>query len=255
MYRRSFVAAVAAVALLAGSGLAWADDADIETDAATSGDTFFTYGYDVVNHLLVTGIHPVDAVDPVDCTVATGEYDVGYGTDDDGTISVETVEQDGVAVVFPSDTDGEVTGVAYDDDGNPCTLEAIVVAGPNGQVNHGQVVSAFSRALDIAGKGCVMRWIAQSGFGKGDAQVQTGDVDPMFAPMDTGTIDLVTVMAACDKGSKGDGTDDEAGEDVTGADTKPDKPDKPNKSDKAKKDAPGKPESPGNSGNAPGHNK
>lgn len=252
MYRRiRLVAAGAAFALLAGSGLAWA--ADDEADTAEPSGTFFTFGYDVVNHLLVTGIHPVEAVEPVDCTLAEGKYDVSYGAGDDATIPVETVEQEGDAVVFASDADGEGTGVAYGDDGNPCTLEAILVAGPNGQVNHGQVVSAFSQAIDIAGKGCVMRWIAQSAFGKGDQQVRTGDVDPTFAPTDAGTIDLVTVLAACDKASKDDGTDDEESGDGDGP---PDvKPNKADKADKAKKAAPGKPESPGNSANAPGHNK
>ena len=258
MFRRiRVVAAVAAAALLAGSGLALA--ASGESEDSSPSDTFFTFGYDVENHLLVTGIHQVEAVEPVDCTVATDSYDVGYGTGEDGTISVDTLEKSDEQVVFSSEGD-DGTDIAYGDDGNPCTLEAIVVAGPNGQVNHGQVVSAFSRALDIAGKGCVMRWIAQSGFGKGDEQVRTGDVDPTFAVMDTGTVDLVTVMAACEKGAKDDGADDESeGSDSadieSGKADEPDKPGKADKPDKSKKDAPGKPESPGNSANAPGHNK
>lgn len=254
MFRRiRLVAAGAVFAVLAGSGLAWA----AADDAASSqpGDTFFTFGYDVENHLLITGIHPLQAVEPVDCTVAAGTYDVGYGIAD-GTVSVDAVEGGDGPVVFSSGgdvEDGEITDLAYGEDGNPCTLAAIVVAGPNGQVNHGQVVSAFSQALDIAGKGCVMRWIAQSGFGKGDEQVRTQDVDPAFAPMDTGTIDLVTVLAACDKGgAEVDDTDDGAGDGSNASDVKPGKADKPAKADKA---APGKPESPGNSANAPGHNK
>lgn len=249
MLRRiRLIAAGAVFAVLAGSGLAWAavDDAG----SSQPGDTFFTFGYDVENHLLVTGIHSLQAVEPVDCTVAAGTYDVGYGTGDDGTVSVDSVEGGNGPVVFSSGgdiEDGDVTDIAYGEDGNPCTLAAIVVAGPNGQVNHGQVVSAFSQALDIAGKGCVMRWIAQSGFGKGDEQVRTQDVDPAFAPMDTGTIDLVTVMAACDKGdAEVDDTDDGAGDGSNASDAKP---------DKAAKAAPGRPASPGNSANAPGHNK
>jgi hypothetical protein len=245
MFRRTrLVIAAASVALLAGSGLAMA--ATDDADESEPGGTFFTYGYDPANHLLVTGIHPVEAVAPVDCTIA-GTYDVGYAAAGDGDISVATVEDADGPATFPVESDGEdpgVPGIAYDDEGNPCTLEAIVVAGPNGQVNHGQVVSAFSRALDIAGKGCVMRWIAQSGFGKGDQQVNTPDVDPTFAPLDMGSVDLVTVMAACNQPA---GDDEPEDEDAGAA-----RPGKPDKADTVEK---GKPESPGNSANAPGRNK
>lgn len=250
MIRRiRFVAFATGLALLAASGLAFAatDDAD---DSEPSG-AFFTYGYDPANHLLVTGIHPVGSVD---CTI-DGSYEVGYGASEGGTIPVATVSGDEGPVVFPVEADEEdddVAGLSYDDDGNPCTLEAILVSGPNGQVNHGTVVSAFSRALDLAGKGCVMRWIAKSGFGKGDQQIRTPDVDPTFVVMDTGSIDLVTVMAAC-RDASGGGDDDDGNAEVDEG-GKPARIDdlKPDKASKAK---PGKPESPGNSANAPGRNK
>ncbi len=245
MIRRiRLVAVVALVALLAGSSLAWAatDDADDSDEPAT----LFTFGYDVANHLLVTGIHTVETVD---CTLE-GSFDVGYGSAVDDAIPIESLDgEDGPVEFGPAPGAMDADPIPYVDDANPCTLEAIVVAGPNGQVNHGQVVSAFSQALDIAGKGCVMRWIAKSGFGKADQQVQTHEVDPVFAPTDSGMIDLMTVMTAC----KTDGDDDEGSvADIDDGDTTAATDAKP---DKVKKDKPGKPESPGNSANAPGHNK
>jgi len=217
-------AIVAAAAVLWGSGLALAATDGGDDDAEAKGDsaTLFTYGYDPVSHVLVTGVNLTG--DAVDCAL-DGPYEVVYVAAEDGTIAV-----------------GPIPGA------EACVLEAILVAGPNGQINHGQVVSALSRAIDIAGKGCVMRWIAASGFGKGDQQVRTSDVDPVFAPLDMGTIDLATVMAACHAVISDDapnGAADAAKDRV-----------KDKAKDMAKgKAAPGQPESPGNSANAPGHNK
>jgi len=79
---------------------------------------------------------------------------------------------------FEVDEDGEVTVDGLEED---CTFNATDVTGPEGQVNHGTVVSAFVKALkdsDVEGGiGCYVRIIAQSDYGKGDDQVQASDAD------------------------------------------------------------------------------
>lgn len=53
----------------------------------------------------------------------------------------------------------------------------VSIAGPNGQVNHGSIVSAMAHQFG-PGKGKLMRHIAQSDLGKGDQKVKgNGDVD------------------------------------------------------------------------------
>ncbi len=245
-WSRSAAAAATVVALLVGAGAVAASEHD-STEPA-DGDTVFTFGYDADNHVLVVGLSSVD--DPYDCTL-DGVYTAGYGEVEDGTVPVDSLENaDGPAVFHPRAADlledGEAPPAAplvYGDPDNPCIVGGHLIAGPNGQVNHGQVVSTMAHAIDIAGKGCVMRWIAKSGFGKGADAVKTSDADPEFAPAETGEIDLTTVLASCaaahgddDDGDDGDGDDDEGG---------------PPEDKKAK----GRPESPGNSANAPGRNK
>lgn len=70
------------------------------------------------------------------------------------------------------------------EDGIDCTAEdaeCFDVAGPNGQVNHGTIVSAFVRQFKelredgYTGIGCLVRHIAQTDWGKGDQQVKPGD--------------------------------------------------------------------------------
>jgi hypothetical protein len=55
---------------------------------------------------------------------------------------------------------------------------AVDVVGDNGQVNHGTITSNFVHSLAPGrGKGCLVRQIARSQFGKGDEQVKTGGND------------------------------------------------------------------------------
>lgn len=252
MIGRSRVVSIVAAALLAvGTGAAaGAVNDDVADD---SGETVFSYGYDAANHILVTGVSSAGSV--YDCTLR-GSFEVGFESEPDGMMTriASLVGPDGpveFAPRDPADLDAGLTAatgpIAYDAPENPCTLSAVSVAGPNGQVNHGQVVSAFSHAIDIAGKGCVMRYIAQSGFGKGEGQVRTSDVDDSFVIAETGTIELETVLANCTKDDIGEAGDD--GEDVD------DPEDKPAEGKPAKVKDKGKPDSPGKSGDAPGHNK
>ena len=82
--------------------------------------------------------------------------------------------------------------------------------GPAGQVNHGQVVSNFVRALKLqlneagrkAGIGCLVRMVAQSNHGKGDEQQ-----GPTTTVSVTGAEDLVLTLddASCERGDGGNG--------------------------------------------------
>ncbi|HLU53039.1 MAG TPA: hypothetical protein VK011_05575 [Acidimicrobiia bacterium] len=103
-----------------------------------------------------------------------------WGTRDDSSTaqpceieeeSVYTYTEEADGVVIRS-ADGEIVT-----DG--CPLTATDVRGPNGQVNHGTVVSSFVHALKEAGYeggiGCHVRAIARSDYGKGDQQVRTAD--------------------------------------------------------------------------------
>ena len=243
MIRRFRLVAMAAAALLmvsSGAALA-ADDADSDDGDDDREDTVFTFGYDADNHVLVTGLSAAGSV--YDCTLS-GAFTLSYGETTDRLRPVDAVEGvEGPAEFAPrdaADLDEGLTPalapIAYDAPDNPCQLTGLIVAGPQGQVNHGQVVSAFSHALKGSAKGCVMRYIAGSDFGKGADQVKTGDVGETVEVAASGTIDLETVLADCDKGKSNK--------------------DKDAAKDKADKDAAkGKPESPGKSGDAPGQNK
>jgi hypothetical protein len=49
---------------------------------------------------------------------------------------------------------------------------ALSVTGPQGQVNHGTIMSAFVKSLpEGRGRGCVVRMLAHSSLGKGDQKV------------------------------------------------------------------------------------
>lgn len=83
------------------------------------------------------------------------------------------------------------------------------MAGPNGQINHGQVVSSFVHALKeagIKGKGCLVRHIAGSDYGKEDQGIVTGE------PVLAGEVLLTTLQVACGNGLGGNTTDEGAAE-------------------------------------------
>ena len=150
------------VALLAVSGLAAAApgvqrpaDAEADTDERLSPIEFEYFEDD---HLLVywlTSDEPVDGdveVDPVDCIDGFGDEAVA----EDAAVEVD---------------DAEVP---------PCYV--VDVTGPNGQVNHGTVMSAFVHSLkelkehEFDGpRGLAVREMAHSDLGKGDQQVKVGD--------------------------------------------------------------------------------
>ncbi|MEX0946065.1 MAG: hypothetical protein WD064_01720 [Acidimicrobiia bacterium] len=195
--RKQFAAMVGAISVLVAASVGLA--------ATGEPNSLLTEGYDSDNHTLVWGVadHPdsEDFVGTVDCRLETGSYD--YEADEDGKVVVLTDDQ-GAAVQYASTEDGEPT----DDTEGECSLTATNVEGPNGQVNHGSVVSSFVhalKALGITGAGCYVRLLAQSDYGKGDQQVQVPDVEEpegdevIEAEPVAGAVDLTSHETTCGK--------------------------------------------------------
>jgi hypothetical protein len=171
--KRTGIAVLALIGMLIGSGIALADPLETEeepTDSQVLADTLFSFGYDLINGLLLWNISSVD--EP--CTLPTG--------------------------------DGAEPEVEPDPDADPeCELTGGEVAGPNGQVNHGMFIKLFNSLYDGNARGCVIRHLAQSDLGKGDQQVKVGDEVESEETDDTAPIDFTTVEADCEKG--GDDTE------------------------------------------------
>jgi hypothetical protein len=195
--RKQFAAMVGVISVLVAASVGLA--------ATGEPNSLLTEGYDSDNHTLVWGVadHPdsEDFEGTLDCRLVTGSYD--YEADEDGKVVVLT-DEDGNAVQYASTADGEPT----DDTLGECSLTATNVEGPNGQVNHGSVVSSFVhglKALGITSAGCYVRLMAQSDYGKGDQQVQVPDVEEpeegevIEAEPVSGTVDLTSHETTCGK--------------------------------------------------------
>ncbi|HEX9866419.1 MAG TPA: hypothetical protein VGC03_15755 [Acidimicrobiia bacterium] len=237
---------LALAALLISSGVALADQHDGDDDL----DTVFNLGYDEDNHLLIWNTSPDDST--YDCTLQTSddpeenaEYEATYGIGDE-LIPVDALTLDGGDVVFPArdeeDVDTEEFPVATEDavyagaDGE-CGLSGGEVAGPNGQINHGQFMKLFNSLYEGTHRGCLNRYLAKSDLGKDDQQLNTNEVDPSFEPNleEPGSLSFTTTLADCERGKKD--ADDDIGSTAQGEQGK------------------GKPDSPGKSGSAPGRDK
>ena len=171
--KRTGIAILALMGLFISSGMALADPLEAEeepTDSEVLAETLFSFGYDLINGLLLWNISSVD--EP--CTLPTGDE------------AEPEVEPD-------PDADPE------------CELTGGEVAGPNGQVNHGMFIKLFNSLYDGNARGCVIRHLAQSDLGKGDQQVKVGDEVESEETDDTAPIDFTTVEADCEKG--GDDTE------------------------------------------------
>jgi hypothetical protein len=195
--RKQFAAMVGVISVLVATSVGLA--------ATGEPNSLLTEGYDSDNHTLVWGVaeHP-DSEDfggTLDCRLATGSYD--YEADEEGKVVVLTDEEGAVQYVPAEGGDP----IEYSEDGE-CSLTATNVEGPNGQVNHGSVVSSFVhalKALGITGAGCYVRLIAQSDYGKGDQQVQVPDVEEpeegevIEAEPVEGTVNLTSHETTCGK--------------------------------------------------------
>ena len=194
------------IALLAVSGLAAAAPAPQHpADADAEGDESLTpleFEYFEDDHLLVywlAGEEPVEGEEPVDCTE-------GFG---DEAVADDAVAED--VVVEDDESEADVPEGCY----------VVDVAGPNGQVNHGSVMSAFVHSLkelEFDGpRGLAVRELAHSDLGKGDQQVKTGDDADLDDDDDDSEVDD-------DDSDEGHGPPDHAN--ANGRDKKPKKPKK-----------------------------
>ncbi len=156
MMKKILSAAVVASVVMVGALPAFATSPDSEDP--------ITY-YDTEEHLL---LFEVDGI----CTLTEG-MDVKLGFDESGEPMFEVTPVDSlfepvelVEPVEPSPTEG---------------CMAISVEGPNGQVNHGTVVSSIVKALkemDLDGPlGQALKAYAKSGLGKGEMQVKASEDD------------------------------------------------------------------------------
>lgn len=204
---RSLVVAGSVAALL----LAIASVAIAAPATETDDDTLVTFGYDEVNHVLIANVSGADT--PYDCTL-DATYKTAYGEVVDALVPVDMLLGENLDPVEFGNRPADLVGddfepapepTTYSGSEGDCGLTGVVVAGPNGQINHGQVMKAFRSLIDMKGHGCINRIIAQSDLGKGDQQLKTSDVDPSFEISEEGTVTFLTEATRCGHGrDKGD---------------------------------------------------
>jgi hypothetical protein len=196
---------ISIMALVAMAGVASAADGD--------DDTLLNFGYDEVNHIFIVDVSGTD--EPYDCSLEDGILTLTYGEAVDLSVPVDTLEDNDGTFEFdfrPAEEVGEEFEPAtepalYEGSEGPCGLTGTVF---DGVVNHGAFVSAFNAylaSLDLQGRGCVVRIIAQSSLGQGDQQITGDEVDPEFAVGDTGTIEFTAISANCEHGRPDFGDD------------------------------------------------
>lgn len=189
---------------------------------AAPADTSFIHGYDENIRALIFGVEALDEAESACGNLVSpgGETDLALSGD--------------IATVTPSADETAPPGEDL------CELQVVDVTGPNGQINHGTIVSSFVKALKgmelpFNGKGCLVRYIAQSEYGKGDQKVKAGDqsVAGSSEPSAMTSLELAVDEADCVHGKA-----DKAGEDGPGNSKV--------KAEKSQKDHPGKGQSEGN---------
>ena len=144
-----------AIALVALAMPALGQSDDAEPAMMDPADRVLIHGYDPIAMQLLWTTFIDDGELSDECELLEGQDDYVYEIDRHGTVNVEGL------------------------DGTTCAFQATDVTGPEGQVNHGTVVSAFVRALEESGydgpRGCVIRVIANSDYGKDEQQVKVGE--------------------------------------------------------------------------------
>jgi hypothetical protein len=211
--RNKLIVLAAIFGLLAASGVAYADTDD---DNGQEPDTTFNFGYDQDNGVFVWGASDSDGL--YDCTLANGELDATYvRVPDEHLLVTDLQDADGTVQLEPNQDHEDSAGaepVAYPGPDDECAVSGDLVAGPEGQINHGMFLRLFNLMYDGPARGCLVRHIAQSDLGQGDQQVNVPDVDPDADTEDpeTGTIEFETVMTKCNHGPAVLAeTDDESG--------------------------------------------
>jgi len=254
--KRNMTVLIAILGMFATSGLALA-----ATEEDTE-DTTFNFGYDETYRVLVWGTSDADGL--YDCALE-GEIDVTYGAEEDGIIEIPLLAGEGTIVSFPPRMQDDLAegleevedDFVYSGSDTECGVVGTAVEGPNGQVNHGMFMKAFNNVYQGPGRGCIVRFLAQSDLGKGDQQIRVPDVDPdaeQVAEGDIGTVDFASVLADCDRGNRPDAEGEEL--DAGGNGNRPDNPGAQGKAKAAEKKAEkAAGNGPGKSGDAPGRNK
>ncbi len=245
--RPRVIAVIAALSLLFSAGIASANTEDSERE----GDTRFNFGYDAEARLFLFNIQATDS-SPYDCTLENGTLTATYGKPDtDGEVPVEELKDGNGAVSFGAsgfelaETVQEATteSIEYLGAEEECGISAFAVGG-QGHINHGQFMKLFNNLIDMRGRGCLNRWLAQSGLGKGAQQVKTQDFeDPGGSKVG---IDFETVIATCDHGKK------VKDEDHPGLGHGNSHQGEADEADQPEGNGHGRPKSPGNSNDAPG---
>lgn len=128
----------------------------------------------------------------------------------------------------PSTTDATATPTTASG-AESITTTSVLVEGPNGQINHGQVMQQLHEFTVDRNSGCLTSAVAKSELGKGDEPGSEDEIDSMTVDVDCST--------TADSAGRGSGKSDEA----------------PERSDKAEKEKPSTP--PGRSDKAPGKGK
>lgn len=209
--KRRLTIMLAVVGMLASAGIA----AAAEEDPEDRDDTVFNYGYDEENHVLLWGAHPTDGL--YDCTIdVDGLLTASYGLTGEGLVIVETLHDDQDAVVvFQPTPEGELSEefegqaatdpVDYPGPNDECIVGGGVVDGPNGQVNHGMIMKLFNSVYEGPGRGCLVRHLAKSDFGKGDQQINVPDVDSEedvdLSEVDDAEVAFQTALTDCEHGN------------------------------------------------------
>ncbi len=214
---KTFVILLVLIGLLGVSSVALAEHDDTHPE-----DTQFSFGYDLANHLLAINIGP--NWDPYVCDFENGELTATYGDPDEGVIPITDLEDGGSPWTFDAREEGLLDEVAvaepalvpYDGADGVCGVNGVVVAGPNGQINHGQFMKAakslFNSLYDIKGHGCIVRHLAKSNIGKGNdpSHLTVSEAEALGFVFGgagtTGDIDFTTVEADCNRGKKDKGT-------------------------------------------------
>jgi len=127
---------------------------DTEEDSVPTDDPQLVYSYDSVVHVLIYGFDTPGATEPLTCELPEGT-------------TVE-IDPDGVVTVSGGDL--------------PEGCSALNVEGPNGQVNHGSLVSAAVHALKASFDGSMpfgqyVRQFAKSSLDDGDALGDESEAD------------------------------------------------------------------------------
>ena len=186
--KKSLTLFVAAAIALFGALPAGAQEAPVESENELSigfneetGELNFGFGQDLECFAPET-ITDEDVVDEVVVDDDAVSFDDDDASSDDDAVSSDddddaSSDDDAVSSDDDDDDDASSDDAAVDAEEEPLTISEcniIDATGPNGQINHGSVVSSFVHALkasDYDGKiGHLVRQIAKSDFGKGEKE-------------------------------------------------------------------------------------